>query len=56
MKRNASKPDGTVPLMGRITIDGTISQFSGLLFFKQIPNISSGLINFITFTVALGVF
>ena len=28
MKRNASKPDGTVPVMGRITIDGTISQFS----------------------------
>lgn len=28
LKRNASKPDGTVPVMGRITIDGTISQFS----------------------------
>lgn len=28
LKRNASKPDGTVPLMGRITIDSTISQFS----------------------------
>lgn len=28
MKRNASKPDGTVPVVGRITIDGTISQFS----------------------------
>jgi hypothetical protein len=28
LKRNASKPDGTVPLMGRITVDGTISQFS----------------------------
>ena len=28
LKRNASKPDGTVPLMGRVTIDGTISQFS----------------------------
>lgn len=28
LKRNNSKPDGTVPVMGRITIDGTISQFS----------------------------
>lgn len=28
LKRNASKPDGTVPVMGRITVDGTISQFS----------------------------
>ena len=28
LKRNASKPDGTVPVMGRITIDGTIGQFS----------------------------
>ena len=28
LKRNNPKPDGTVPVMGRITIDGTISQFS----------------------------
>ncbi len=28
LKRNTPKPDGTVPVMGRITIDGTISQFS----------------------------
>ncbi len=28
LKRNASKPNGIVPLKGRITIDGTISQFS----------------------------
>ncbi len=28
LKRNASKPDGTVPLMCRITVDGAISQFS----------------------------
>lgn len=28
LKRNNPKPDGTVPLMGRITIDKTISQFS----------------------------
>ena len=28
MKRNASKLDGTVPAMCRITIDGAISQFS----------------------------
>lgn len=28
MKRNNPKPDGTVPVMGRITIDKTISQFS----------------------------
>lgn len=28
LKRNNIKPDGTVPLMGRIMIDGTISQFS----------------------------
>ena len=28
LKRNNIKPDGTVPLMGRITIDKTISQFS----------------------------
>ncbi len=28
MTRNNPKPDGTVPVMGRITIDGTMSQFS----------------------------
>lgn len=28
LKKNTPKPDGTVPVMGRITIDGTISQFS----------------------------
>lgn len=28
LKKNNPKPDGTVPVMGRITIDGTISQFS----------------------------
>lgn len=28
LKRNNPKPDGTVPVMGRSTIDGTISQFS----------------------------
>lgn len=28
LKKNSPKPDGTVSLMGRITIDGTISQFS----------------------------
>lgn len=28
LKKNAPKPDGTAPLMCRITIDGTISQFS----------------------------
>ena len=28
LKRNNIKPDGTVPLMGRITIDKTINQFS----------------------------
>lgn len=28
LKRNNPKPDGTVPVMGRITIDGAISQFS----------------------------
>lgn len=28
LKKNSPKPDGTVPLMARITIDGTISQFS----------------------------
>ncbi|GHV48034.1 transposase [Bacteroidia bacterium] len=28
LKKNSPKPDGTVPVMGRITIDGTISQFS----------------------------
>ncbi|MFT4222582.1 site-specific integrase [Dysgonomonas sp.] len=28
LKRNNPKPDGTVPVMGRITIDKTISQFS----------------------------
>lgn len=28
LKRNNLKPDGTVPVMGRITVDGTISQFS----------------------------
>ena len=28
LKKNSPKPNGTVPVMGRITIDGTISQFS----------------------------
>lgn len=28
LKRSNIKPDGTVPVMGRVTIDGTISQFS----------------------------
>lgn len=28
LKRSASKPDGTVPWMGCITVDRTISQFS----------------------------
>lgn len=28
LKKNAPKPDGTVPLMCRVTIDGKISQFS----------------------------
>ncbi len=28
LKKNSPKPDGTAPLMCRITIDGTISQFS----------------------------
>lgn len=28
LKKNSPKPNGTVPIMGRITIDGTISQFS----------------------------
>jgi hypothetical protein len=28
LKRNSPKPDGTVPVMGRITIDGGIAQFS----------------------------
>ena len=28
LKKNNPKPNGTVPVMGRITIDGTISQFS----------------------------
>ena len=28
LKKNNPKPDGTVPVMGRITVDGTISQFS----------------------------
>jgi integrase len=28
LKKNSSKPNGTAPLMCRITIDGTISQFS----------------------------
>lgn len=28
LKKNNLKPDGTVPVMGRVTIDGTISQFS----------------------------
>ncbi|MCC8143740.1 MAG: site-specific integrase, partial [Tannerellaceae bacterium] len=28
LKKNSPKSDGTVPVMGRITIDGTISQFS----------------------------
>lgn len=28
LKKNNPKPDATVPVMGRITIDGTISQFS----------------------------
>lgn len=28
LKKNSPKPDGTIPVMGRITIDGTISQFS----------------------------
>lgn len=28
LKKNNLRPDGTVPVMGRITIDGTISQFS----------------------------
>ena len=28
LKKNNPKPTGTVPVMGRITIDGTISQFS----------------------------
>lgn len=28
LKKNSPKPDGTVPVMGRISIDGTISQFS----------------------------
>jgi hypothetical protein len=28
LKKNNVRPDGTVPVMGRITIDGTISQFS----------------------------
>lgn len=28
LKKNSPKPDGTAPLMGRITIDGTVSQFS----------------------------
>lgn len=28
LKKNNPKPDGTVPVMGRITIDGKISQFS----------------------------
>lgn len=28
LKKNNPKPDGTVPAMCRITIDGTISQFS----------------------------
>lgn len=28
LKRNNIKPDGTVPVMRRIMIDGTISQFS----------------------------
>jgi hypothetical protein len=28
LKKNSLRPDGTVPVMGRITIDGTICQFS----------------------------
>ena len=28
LKKNNVRPDGTVPVMGRITVDGTISQFS----------------------------
>ncbi len=28
LKKNNPRPDGTVPVMGRITVDGTISQFS----------------------------
>ena len=28
LKKDNPKPNGTVPVMGRITIDGTISQFS----------------------------
>lgn len=28
LKKNNLRPDGTVPVMGRITVDGTISQFS----------------------------
>jgi hypothetical protein len=28
LKKNSPKPDGTVPVMGRSTIDGIISQFS----------------------------
>lgn len=28
LKRNSPRPDGTVPVMGRITVDGGIAQFS----------------------------
>lgn len=28
LKKNASKPNGKVPVMGRITVNGSIAQFS----------------------------
>ena len=31
LKRQAVKKDGTVPVMGRITVDGTQTQFSSKL-------------------------
>ena len=36
LKRQAVKKDGTVPVMGRITVDGTQTQFS--TNFRSIPN------------------
>ena len=34
LKKNEVKPDGKAPLMGRITVNGSISQFSCKLDVK----------------------
>lgn len=34
LKKNSQKPDGKVPIMGRITVNGSMAQFSCKLTIK----------------------